>query len=554
MDSKFVYDHWCQNVKNSELLSELLNMASDDGGISDRFGSSLSFGTAGARGLIGMGTNRLNIFTVRQISYSFASFLVGKFKNPSVVISYDTRKLSDVFAKISAGVFAFYGIKVHFFKNPQPIGLLSFAIRNLSAFGGVMITASHNPPEYNGYKIYDSNGAQPTNVDEISERFRSVDPFSVEFLDFEKSLKDGKIEFVSKELVEEYVNIFKQKINFKGLNNLDITYSPLNGCSLDLFECLFNDVKNIHVVEEQKLRDSSFKSCNPPDPQKLNSFDLSLKLAKKHNSDLIILNDPDGDRLGIALRYKNNYRILSGIEVAALFLDYLGKKRRDRTSYFVVKSVVTGGLANSIVKFYGMKCIETLPGFKYIAECMDNLEKNGNIDSFLMGFEESNGFLLDSNIRDKDGISSAAFFCEMVSFYKSKNTNCIDVLESLYEKFGYHMQKNISFKESNPEKIKQSIQKFRQYFFDNRGDVVSISDYRISEKVNFVNNEKTKICLPKSDMLGIEFEGNNILFVRSSGTEPLIKFYILYNSVFKERAYKICEKIESLIYKIYTSF
>ncbi len=554
MDSKFVYDHWCQNVKNSELLSELLNMASDDGGISDRFGSSLSFGTAGARGLIGMGTNRLNIFTVRQISYSFASFLVEKFENPSVVISYDTRKSSDVFAKTSAEVFAFHGVKVHFFKNPQPIGLLSFAIRNLSASGGVMITASHNPPEYNGYKIYDSNGAQPTNVDEISTRFRSVDPFSVEFLGFEKSLKDGKIEFVSNKLVEKYVDIFKQKINFKDLNNLDITYSPLNGCSLDLFGCLFNGVKNIHVVEEQKLRDSSFKSCNPPDPQKLHSFDLSLKLAKGHNSDLIILNDPDGDRLGIALRYKNDYRILSGIEVAALFLDYLGKKRRDRTSYLVVKSVVTGGLVNSIAKFYGMKCIETLPGFKYIAECMDNLEKNGNINSFLMGFEESNGFLLDSNVRDKDGISSAAFFCEMVSFYKYQNVNCVDILESLYEKFGYHMQKNISFKESNPEKIKQSIQKFKKYFFDNQRDVVSISDYRVSEKINFVNNEKAKICLPKSDMLGIEFEKNNILFVRSSGTEPLIKFYILYNSVSKEEACKICEKIESLIYKIYTSF
>ena len=554
MNSKFVYDYWCQNVKNSELLSELLNIASDEEEVLDRFGSSLSFGTAGARGLIGMGTNRLNIFTVRQISYSFASFLFEKFENPSVVVSYDTRKLSDVFAKTSAEVFAFYGIKVHFFKSPQPIGLLSFAIRNLSASGGVMITASHNPPEYNGYKIYDSNGAQPTNVDEISTRFRSVDPFSVEFLDFEKSLKERKIEFVSKELVEEYVNIFKQKINFKGLNNLDITYSPLNGCSLDLFECLFNGVKNIHVVEEQKLRDSSFKSCNPPDPQKLHSFDLSLKLAKKHNSDLIILNDPDGDRLGIALRYKNNYRILSGIEVAALFLNYLGKKRRDRTSYLVVKSVVTGGLANSIAKFYGMKCIETLPGFKYIAECMDNLEKNDNIDSFLMGFEESNGFLLDSNVRDKDGISSAAFFCEMVSFYKYQNVNCVDILESLYEKFGYHMQKNISFKESNPEKIEQSIQRFKKYFFDNQRDVVSISDYRVSEKINFMNNEKTKICLPKSDMLGIEFEKNNILFVRSSGTEPLIKFYILYSSVSKEEAFKICEKIESLIYKIYKSF
>lgn len=554
MDSKFVYDNWCKNVKDPGLLSELLSVASDNGEIFSRFGSSLSFGTAGARGLIGMGTNRLNIFTVRQISYSFASFLVEKFEKPSVVISYDTRKFSDVFAKTSAEVFAFCGVKVYFFENPQPIGLLSFAIRNLDASGGVMITASHNPPEYNGYKIYDSNGAQPANVDGISTKFRSIDPFSVKFLDFEESLKERKTKFVSRELLEEYVRIFKQKIDFKKLNNLDITYSPLNGCSLDLFSCSFSGVQNIHVVEEQKLRDTSFKFCNPPDPQKLSSFDLSLKLAKKHNSDLIILNDPDGDRLGIALRYKNDYRILSGIEIAALLLDYFGKKYKDITSYLVVKSVVTGGLVSSIAKFYGMKCIETLPGFKYIAECMDNLEKNGNIDSFLMGFEESNGFLLDSNVRDKDGISSAAFFCEMVSFYKHQNVNCVDILENLYEKFGYHMQKNISFKESNPEKIKQSIQKFRQYFFDNQENVVSISDCRISEKIDFVNNEKTKICLPKSDMLGIEFEKNNILFVRSSGTEPLIKFYILYNSVSKEGACKICEKIESLIYKIYKSF
>ena len=275
-------------------------------------------------------------------------------------------------------------------------------------------------------------------------------------------------------------------------------------------------------------------------------------MAKKNNSDVIILNDPDGDRLGVALRYQNDYKILSGIEVAALLVNYFAQKN-DISNKILIKSVVTGGLSEIIADFYGAKCVDILPGFKYIADYMHKLELNGKINSFLIGFEESNGFLpsSDVSVRDKDGIMAAAYFCDMVSYYKNINVNCIDVLSGLYKKFGYYMQKNISFVEKNISKIKKIILKFKKYFNSNRNGIISLRDYSISEKIDFKLNEVSKINLPKCDMLGIEFENNNKLFIKASGTEPLIKFYVLYSGKTQELAGKECKKIEILINQIY---
>lgn len=549
MDAKNIYRLWCEKVKNDDLKSELLKIALDDDEIAERFNKNLNFGTAGARGLIGVGTNRMNFVTVEGISKAFSLYLKKKNEHPSVVISYDTRKFSYEFAKISAEVLAYYGVDVYFFETPQPIGLLSFAIKNLECSGGVMITASHNPPEYNGYKVYNSLGAQPIDTGEISDIFNKLDFFDIKKISFEEHLKLQKIKIIGEDVKTKYIEKLKSKVNFEDIDNINITYSPLNGCALDLFKSLF---KNLHVVEQQKNPDFSFATCSPPDPQKINSFNLAVKLAKKNNSDVIILNDPDGDRLGIALKYQNDYKILSGIEVVALLVNCFAQKN-DISNKILVKSVVTGGLSEIIANFYGAKCVDTLPGFKYIADYMYNLELNGKISSFLIGFEESNGLLpsSDVDVHDKDGVMAAAYFCDMVSYYKKMNIDCVDILNDLYKKFGYYMQKNVSFVEKDIDKIKKIISKFKKYFNLNKDRVISISDYSISEKVSFKFGEILKINLSKCDMLGIEFKDNNKLFIKASGTEPLIKFYILYSGKTQELAEKNCKKFEMLINQIY---
>jgi len=278
MDAKNIYRLWCEKVKNDDLKSELLKIAFDDDEIAERFNKNLNFGTAGARGLIGVGTNRMNFVTVEGISKAFSLYLKKKNEHPSVVMSYDTRKFSYEFAKISAEVLAYYGVDVYFFETPQPIGLFSFAIKNLECSGGVMITASHNPPEYNGYKVYNSLGAQPIDTGEISDIFNKLDFFDIKKISFEEHLKLQKIKIIGEDVKTKYIEKLKSKVNFEDIDNINITYSPLNGCALDLFKSLF---KNLHVVEQQKNPDFSFATCSPPDPQKINSFNLAVKLAKK---------------------------------------------------------------------------------------------------------------------------------------------------------------------------------------------------------------------------------------------------------------------------------
>ena len=522
MDSKSVYDIWCQQVTDPELSLELSHMTSDE--ICESFSENLKFGTAGARAVIGAGSSRFNILTVAHIAYSFSKYLVKNFVSPSVVVSYDTRKYSKRFAKITSQVLSSCGVKVYFFDSPQPIGLLSFTIRDLKCSGGVMITASHNPPEYNGFKVYNSLGAQPIDTSEISENLSKTDIFDIKYDNFDYYLKRNLISILSNEFKDRYIGDLRNKIDFKRINNIDIVYSPLNGCACDLFCSLFSNHSNLHVVPEQKDPDESFSSCRKPDPQSLDSFKLSIDLAKKNRSDVIILNDPDGDRLGIALRHNDEYRILSGIEIGALLLDYMAQ-RKENSNMIAIKSVVTGGLAKSICDFYGIHLYEVLPGFKYISDLMDKLESENKLDSFIMGFEESNGFLLNSSIRDKDGISSSMFFCEMVSFYKSQNRNCVDVLEDLYKKFGYHTQENISIKENDLSMIPDKIERIKKYFMSNKDGVVSITDYNISEKVNIKDGTVDKINLPPSNMLSISFESGKIIFIRASGTEPIVKIY-----------------------------
>ena len=540
------YNIWNGKLKDNEFLSnQLVSMGGRTDEIVDCFGSCLNFGTAGARGLIGVGPNRMNSVTVSHISSAYSDYLNAHVEAPSLVISYDTRRYSNEFAKVASEVFVSNGIKVYFFKDPSPIGILSFAIRKLKCSGGVMITASHNPPEYNGYKIYNNNGAQPVNIDEIISILKNKDMFDFNRSDFNESLLCNKINIVSNDIEQEYIKNIRDEIGLESINDINITYSPLNGCSSKIFCKLFYNCK-LNIVDKQNCQDELFTTCNPPDPQKEQSFSLALEVAKKNNSDLIILNDPDGDRLGIAVNCGNSYRILTALEIAALFLNFI-IETKGRKKVYVIKSMVSCGICDEIVNYYKVKCIQTPPGFKYISQEIEKIDQNSETDTFVFGFEESNGFLLFDNVRDKDGISSSAYFCKMLSYYKSNKLNCVDILNQLYKKFGHIVQKNISIRETNRKEIDKFIDKIKAYFSVNKSGVVSISDYRHSETIDLKSNKITSTKMEKLDILEINFHNKSKLFARASGTEPLIKFYIIYDcKISKDFKNKIEEIISNI--------
>lgn len=552
--SYYRYLRWRDRLgRESQFLDEFILLEKDRAGMIDSFSSFLVFGTAGARGLIGLGTSKMNVVTVSHLSQCYSEFLKNKFVDPSIVISYDTRKFSKEFAITSSEVFAGNGIRVYLFKEPSPIGVLSFIIRKLKCSGGVMITASHNPPEYNGYKIYNEYGAQPVDVSNLLEIISRKDVFDFNKKQLNDCLLDGSVSYIGNEMANEYMSFVQNEVNIESLSNIDITYSPLNGCASKIFCDLFKSFKNFHVVEEQKNPDFNFSTCKRPDPQNKDAFNLALMLAESHNSDVIILNDPDGDRLGVSIRNLDSYVILSGIEIATLFLYFIVETKTINDNLYIIKSCVSGGLCDEIAKANGIKIIQTLPGFKYISREIHELEKNNNLNSFILGFEESNGFLLYPFVRDKDGVSSSVFFCKIVSYYKERNLSCIDILNMLYEKFGYRMQKNISFVETKKEKIKQIIDKFKNYFINNNSDVLFINDYQKSKRYDLRENKIEKLNIEKSDILEVAFEDSNKLFLRASGTEPLVKFYIIHTGKTKEQSLNSCKKIENLVIKIYNS-
>jgi phosphoglucomutase len=506
------YRNWLKNVSpDSEIYKDLVGIENSNEEIQSRFEKEIEFGTAGIRGIMAAGTNRINVHVISRICHAASLFLNENFTSPSVAIAYDTRKNSQLFAKTAAAVFGSYGVKVLIFGEPQPTPLLSFAIRNLGCSIGAVITASHNTAEYNGFKLYDSDGAQFCDVSEICKELAKINFFE-QSVSFDENLKLGKIKYIKESVAEDYKKEILKFCIFRNLD-LNVIYSPLNGCAGKIFIDILQKigVKNLEIVETQTNLDGNFSSCPIPNPEKKESYGAAISLAEKNNSDLIILNDPDGDRVGAAVKFENGYEILSANELAALFLYYFIVKNLQE-NYFenkiIIKSIVSGGLPDAIASKYKINIIETFPGFKYMGREILNLEKNGTLPNFLMAFEESNGFLFAPYVRDKDGICAAALLCGLVSYFKQKNINLIDILSNLYEEFGYFSQKTFSVEVKNGfqvnciiEKIKKNKKKFK--------DLLS-SDYN-------------------SNILTFKFKGGQKLIIRPSGTESLFKFYVLTN-------------------------
>lgn len=540
MNYREEYERWLE-LANDE-MKELLRGYSEKE-IEDSFYRNLAFGTGGLRGTIGAGTNRMNVHTVGKASQGLADYLNKTCENPSVVIGFDSRIKSDVFAKVAAEIFSANGIHVYLWPELNPVPTVSFATRHLHASAGVMITASHNPSKYNGYKVYGADGCQIT-TEAAAEILAEIERLDI-FADV-KSGVSAEIESIKPEVLTAFIEEVKGQSVLFGEEvdkNVVIVYSPLNGTGYIPVTRTLSEMgyTNITLVEEQRLPDGNFPTCPYPNPEIKEALALGLEYAKKNNADLLLATDPDCDRVGIAVKDKNGeYQLLSGNEVGLLLLDYICSQRVKHNKMpadpVMVKTIVTMDLGERIAAHYGVRTIDVLTGFKFIGEQIGMLEKAGKADSYIFGFEESYGYLTGSYVRDKDGVNSAYMICEMLSFYKTKGISLLDKLNEIYKEYGYCLNTLHSFEFDGAAgftKMQDIMKEFHKGFN-------VIGDRKVVETLDY---SKGLNGLPKSDVLKYMLEGNCSVVVRPSGTEPKLKTYISVSAENKEAA----EKLEAVM-------
>lgn len=563
MDINALYNEWLEKATGDpDLKAELESIKGNDDEILDRFYRSLEFGTAGLRGVIGAGTNRMNIYTVGRATQGLADYLNANYDNPSVAIGYDSRIKSDLFSKEAASVLAANGVKVYIYDELEPTPCLSYAIRYYHTQSGIIITASHNPAKYNGYKCYNPNGYQMTDEEaaEAYEYIQKVDYFTgIKKVDFDDAVNAGKIEFIGEKVINSFLDeVQKQCINPEIVKNVDlkVIYTPLNGTGNKPVRAILDriGVKSVYVVPEQEYPDGNFPTCPFPNPEIKQVFEIGLEMNRKIGADILLATDPDCDRVGIAVPDKTGELVLmSGNEVGAMLLNYILSQRLEKgtlpKSAIAVKSFVSTDLAEVIAKKYNCTFKNLLTGFKYIGELITNLEKEGRASDFVMGFEESYGYLAGTHARDKDAVVASMLICEMAAYYKTKNMNLVDVMNSLYDKFGYYCNevKSYTFEGAQGmEKMAQIMDTLRQNPPKTIGDfiVTAVSDYKTS-KITFTDGKEEKIELPKSNVLAFALENGNKVIVRPSGTEPKIKAYLTAIGNDKESASKIAKTLES---------
>ncbi|MBQ2774810.1 MAG: phospho-sugar mutase [Clostridia bacterium] len=565
---KELYDLWCEKTKGDEALqSELLSVKDSEEEISDRFYRSLEFGTGGLRGVLGAGTNRMNIYTVNQATQGLADFLNSKYENPSVALAYDSRRNSDVFAKEAAGVLAANGIKVYIYPELVPTPMLSFAIRKLSCSSGIIITASHNPAKYNGYKCYAPEGYQMTDDDAAKtyEFISRVDIFEdVRRIDFDKGIKDGIIEYIDPSVNEEFYEcVLSRRVNPQAAQKagLKLIYTPLNGTgNKPVREVLkragFSDVT---VVPSQENPDGNFPTCPYPNPEIRQAFEEALKLAADKGADLLLATDPDCDRVGIAVNDGGEYKLMSGNEVGVLLTEYVLSSMKEAGTLpknpAIAKSFVTTPLVTRVAESYGCEVADFLTGFKYIGEFVTNLEKVGEENRFILGMEESYGYLSGTHARDKDAVVATLLVCEMAAYYKEQGKTLIDVMNSLYEKYGFYNNSLLNFAfegESGMTKMASIMTALR----DNAPkaiadlDVLTVSDYQASQTTDTKTGDIKEITLPKSNVLAYALADSNSVIIRPSGTEPKLKIYVTACAATADDADKLAQKIGDDMKKI----
>lgn len=559
-----LYQSWRKNaVDDPDLQSELSAIENDAEAIQDRFYRDLAFGTGGLRGVIGAGTNRMNIYTVRKATQGLANYVKEAFSEPSVAISYDSRIKSTDFAKAAAEVLAANGVKVHIYTELKPTPMLSFAVRALHCSAGIMVTASHNPAKYNGYKAYGSDGCQMTidAADAVLAKINALDIFNdVKHMPFDEALAAGMISYIGDDVIEDYFrNVLAQGINTDlcAKSGLKIVYTPLNGTGNKPVRTILNriGIQEVTVVKEQENPDGNFTTCPYPNPEIREALQLGLQYCDQVKPDLLLATDPDADRVGIAVPDgKGGYALFSGNEVGALLLEYICEQRIQKGTMpkhpVAVKTIVTTDIVEAICKAYGVELIEVLTGFKFIGEQIGFLEAKGEEDRYIFGFEESYGYLAGSYVRDKDAVVASMLICEMAAYYRTKGISMMQARENLYQKYGVyvHAQHSFTFEGESGmirmQNIMEHLRTNRPEQIDNL-KVIQFADYEKQVSIDLTTGTETAITLPQSNVLSFTLEQGAKVIIRPSGTEPKIKAYYTTTAVTEAEAAAKKDELDS---------
>ena len=531
-------EEWSKHPFCEETQNKLNHLKNDKVKLSDAFYRNLEFGTGGMRGLMGIGTNRVNKYTIGKNTQGISNFINSNYHdNKSVVIAYDCRNNSSELAKIVAEVFSANEIKVYLFSSLRPTPELSYAVRKLNCLCGIVLTASHNPPEYNGFKVYWKDGGQ---IVPPIDNFLISEIEKLKFKEVNFNSKPELIEIIDEEIDKPFINIcLKNAINkdVKNRNNSNIIFTALHGTSSTIIPTLLNKAgyKNVSYVESQMIADGNFSTVKSPNPEEIESLDLALKLGDKEKADIVIGTDPDADRLGVAIRnLKNNLTLINGNQLMVLMFNYvLDKKKSEKTlneNHFVASTIVSTPMIKNIAKYYNVECKLSLTGFKWIAKMIEDFPDQ----KFLIGGEESFGLMIGDAVRDKDALTASLAACEMISYYKQKNSSVFKELIKLYCLHGFYKEKLVSIVkngEKGQDEIKKIINGFRKKPLDyiSESKVKYFCDYSISLKKNLINGVSENIILPKSNVIEFESDDGCKIILRPSGTEPKIKMYISVN-------------------------
>ena len=559
MDSLEKYRFWMGNEYfDIDTRNELKNIENDHSEIEERFYRDMEFGTGGLRGIIGAGTNRINIYTVRKASQGLAAFVLKNIAGAAekgIVIAYDSRYMSPEFAGEAAGVFAANGIKAWLFDELRPTPELSFAVRYLKAAAGIVITASHNPKQYNGYKVYGEDGAQLSleGSEALLEEIEKINDITVIVpLKRSEAIGKGLIKMIGSELDDAYINSLKTLLINPGVikkvaGKLKIVYTPLHGTGNKPVRRILKETgfEDVIVVSEQELPDPEFPTVKYPNPEERDSFKLAIGLAEKENVDLIIGTDPDCDRVGVVTRNtKGEYMVLTGNQTGSLLLEYILSQKKQGGSLpangFAVKTIVTTELARTIADDYGVELIEVLTGFKFIGEKIKELDEFGD-RKYLFGFEESYGYLAGTFARDKDGVVACMLIGEMAAYYRSRGLSLYEGLEELFKKYGYYMEGINSFTlegKEGTEKIQAAMETLRREKPSSFGtsEAAALRDYQTQSRYDLLKGTVTKLDLPQSNVLYYEMKDGSWFCIRPSGTEPKIKIYYGVSEATREKA------------------
>lgn len=528
---------WLANVTDEELLAELKAMqeAGDEDAITDAFFQDLAFGTAGLRGTIGAGTNRMNIYTVGRATQGFADYLNKAFENPTVAIARDSRNKGELFVKTTAAILAANGVTSYVYPKISPVPTLSWATRYLKCSGGICMTASHNPAPYNGYKAYGPDGCQITSeaADAISAAMNACDPFKdIKTMDFDAAVEQGLVKWIDDEVLDAYYDA----VSDKSVNNLTdeqianaplkLVYTPLNGTGLIPVTTVLNKVgiTDITVVPEQRDPDGDFPTCPYPNPEIREAMQKGIDLCQEVKPDLLLATDPDADRVGVACAAGDDYTLLTGNEMGVLLLDYICKMRAERgedlSNKVAVTTIVSSAMVDALAAEYGFELRRCLTGFKYIGDIITGLSDAGEVDRFIFGFEESYGYLSGDHVRDKDAVNASMLICQMAQYYKLQGKNLVEAMRDLYEKHGYYHNKTVSLSYPGADGAAKMAGIMKSLRSEAPAEIAGSKVEDVVDYATCVNG------LPAADVIEFDLEGGNKAIVRPSGTEPKIKLYI----------------------------